>query len=216
MNPDALQIFSEPARRPTYGHREHKTRLKISKYEPSKEYASPTRLPHSHRGIGKKLAGDKISFLRRFLQNRLGQHWDKIYSEIKHVVRQQQGASRWFWQGLEKLLTEDKFNQTKDYFCIAENGTLQLRPRGDRKKPGPKKEEDKFPKFKKIDGIWYEVIYRHHEPDEIYSRSFNSYSQTYTTIYWRDRPSLVERLGNRQLSRKELKKNKLHNDPPKL
>lgn len=214
MNPDALQIYSEPARRLIWGHREHKTRLKISRYESSKEYELPTRLPHSHRGIGKKIEEDKISFLRRFLRSRIGQHWDKIYSEIKHVVRQQQGASRWFWQGLEKLLTENEFNETKDYFCIAENGTLQLQPRGHREKPGPKKEENKFPKFEKINGIWYEVIYRYHEPDEIYSRTFNSYSQTYKTIYWRDRESLTERIGNRQLSRKELKKNKLQNNPP--
>lgn len=124
MRRDMAKVVTE---KPRYGHANpsKKTALRVRRYEEGQLDDLPKRIPSSHGrqhgwnakedslGIHKQFS-DKLGPLRKFLHSRVGQHWDKIYSELSQNLdkRSLTGLHIWdhVWQFVEKdcLIGPDK------------------------------------------------------------------------------------------------------------
>ena len=89
MRQDMAKVVTE---RPRYGHasRSKKTGLKVRRYNGEDHLDDlPKRLPssrHRQHGWDAKEFSDRIGPLKKFLQSRVGQHWDRVYSELSRSL----------------------------------------------------------------------------------------------------------------------------------
>ena len=90
MREDMSKVVIE---RPREGHRlpSSKTRLRIRRYDPDKEYddlpkrVSGSRSKHTRAGEIKHFS-DLLGPLRRFLRKNVGRPWEDVYSEMKQTL----------------------------------------------------------------------------------------------------------------------------------
>ena len=109
MRSDMSKVVTE---RPRYGHgnRSKKTALRIRRFDSEDQFDRlPKRISssrHSQHGWDAKEFSDRLGPLKRFLRSRVGQHWDKVYSELSRSLDKQSltGLHIWthVWQYVEK------------------------------------------------------------------------------------------------------------------
>ncbi|MDP3697780.1 MAG: hypothetical protein Q8R55_07275 [Candidatus Taylorbacteria bacterium] len=97
---DMAKVVTE---RPRYGHanRSKKTALRVRRYEEGQLDDLPKRISssrHRQHGWDAKEFSDLIGPLKRFLQSRIGQHWDKVYSELSQSLDKRSLTGRHIWQ----------------------------------------------------------------------------------------------------------------------
>ena len=84
-----------------------KTRLVIRDFDLEAEYDFPNHLPSSRYRqypMNYRTSGDKFNPIYGFLQSRLGQLWDKVYSEIRQAIYVRREIDRHFLNHVYDLL----------------------------------------------------------------------------------------------------------------
>jgi hypothetical protein len=90
MRKDMYRVVTE---RPRQGSRmrNRKSGLTIRDFNPNKDYALPLRdsMSRTKAGVvaGNKDFTDRIGPLRRYLRSMVGRPWDKVYSDIRRVIK---------------------------------------------------------------------------------------------------------------------------------
>src|SRR5215510_13817018 len=102
--------------RPREGHGlpSRKTRLRVRRYEPDKEYDDlPSRVSGSRskyiRSREVKYFSDLIGPLRRFLRKNVGRPWDQVYSEMKIHLDDRKVAGRHIFEHVGDMVETHAF-----------------------------------------------------------------------------------------------------------
>lgn len=105
MREDMSKVVIE---RPRWGHGlpSRKTRLRIRRYDPDKEYDDlPSRVSGSRskyiRSREIKYFSDLIGPLRRFLRKNVGRPWNLVYSEMKEILDDRTVTGRHVFEHVE-------------------------------------------------------------------------------------------------------------------
>lgn len=240
MREDMSKVVIE---RPRWGHSlpSSKTRLRINRYDPDKEYDDlPKRVSGSRskyiRAGETKYFSDLIGPLRRFLRKNVGRPWDKVYSEMReklddrkvtgrHVFEHVDGEVethalidgdgelyRWGFSGRQPVYGFYVDPRT-GLLCWSDNNPWR-RARGKSKTAGEEITHIRLSAnagYVKMNGIWYFIEY------EIFEEPVDC-DQAQPTAPLRTIPNVSDSpiliLRKKQLSQKELKTAKLKNDHP--
>lgn len=176
MRPDMDKVVTE---RPRYGHanRSKKTGFRVRRYEEGQFDDLPQRLASSRRrqyGWDGKDFSDRIGPLRRFLQSRVGYHWNKVYGELSQVLSKRNLTGQHIWQHvwleveLHCVIGDDgkvysknssfgrRFSIYKKLYVHPKTGILcqvQKKRRTFAARSGPSENSSAFLIFKKIDNL---------------------------------------------------------------
>ncbi len=118
MRKDMAKVVTE---KPRYGHanRSKKTGLRIRRYNNEDNLDNqPKRISSSrhrqHGWLGKEFS-DRLGPLKRFLRSRVGQHWDKVYSELSQSLDKRSLTGLHIWDHVWIEVERD---------CVIENGKV--------------------------------------------------------------------------------------------
>jgi hypothetical protein len=114
MRTDLAKVVTE---RPRHGHKNpsKKTGLKVdvrlvgTEFDDELDFG-PTRYPISRRrqhGSDAKDFSDLINPLRRLLKSQVGQHWDKIYSELSQSLDRRSISGQHIWDHVWNLVEKN-------------------------------------------------------------------------------------------------------------
>ena len=101
MRQDMAKVVTE---RPRYGHagRSNKTAFRAWRYDSEDQFNDLTKRISSgrHRQYGwfAKEFSDRLGPLKKFLRSRVGQHWDKVYSELSQSLDRRSLTGLHIWQ----------------------------------------------------------------------------------------------------------------------
>ncbi|HEX5085109.1 MAG TPA: hypothetical protein VFY40_23985 [Blastocatellia bacterium] len=230
MREDMSKVVIE---RPRWGHslRSSKTRLRIHRYDPEKDYEDlPKRVSGSRskylRVDEVKYFSDLLGPLRRFLRSNVGRPWDQVYSEMKKHLDDRKVTGRHVFEHVDREVERHPIiGDDGRFYRTGCDGRLQLiyefyvDPRtgllrwSDEKPPWRMRDKPTQDVnyvrlsanacYAKINGIWYFIEYKTLVENPALAR---------TVPASRDSPILIVR--KKQLSHKELKTAKLKNDHP--
>src|SRR5215475_6473969 len=120
MREDMSKVVIE---RPRSGHSlpSYKTRLRIRRYDPEKDYEDiPKRVSGSRskyvRAGETKYFSDFLSPLRRFLRTNVGRPWDLVYSEMKESLDDRKVTGRHVFEHVDR--------EVETHALIGEDGEL--------------------------------------------------------------------------------------------
>jgi hypothetical protein len=157
----------------------------------------------------KKQVNENLNPLRRFLQSRIGQPWDKVYSEIMSRLNLNNAVQYHVWQHLIQLGEVETKTYTEgntvmaaglggpqsmttsygreEFYVDPKNGTLRqtkLKSSKYRRDTTPSNESYYDPKqpltqYHKVDGIWFEFKFREATAEEKKQESFGEMHNDY-------------------------------------
>jgi hypothetical protein len=240
MREDMSKVVIE---RPRRGHRlpSSKTRLRVLRYDPDKEYDDlPKRVSGSRskyiRAGEIKYFSDLLSPLRRFLRKNVGRPWDLVYSEMKESLDDRKVTGRHVFEHVDWEVETHAFidgdgelyrcgysgrqpvygfyvDPRTGLLCWSDNNPWR-RARGKSKTAREEITHIRLSAntcYVKMNGIWYFIEYK------IYEKLVD-YDQANQTVLLRTVPKVSSSpiliLRKEQLSHKELKAAKLKNDHP--
>jgi hypothetical protein len=130
MRDDMSKVVIE---RPREGHRlpSYKTRLRIRRYDPEKEYGDlPKRVSGSRskyiRAGEVKYFSDLLGPLRRFLRKNVGRQWDQVYSEMKKSLDDRKVTGRHVFEHVERdVETHPLIGDDGELYTLGYGGLLQ-------------------------------------------------------------------------------------------
>lgn len=236
MRPDMSKVVTE---RPRFGHanKSKKTGKRLSKDEIVNEEdldLGPSKLSSSRRrqlGWGAKEFSDLINPLKRFLESKVGQSWNKIYSELSTHLDKRSLSGQHIWTHVFQFVERNVYIKdgkpyykihpsrygphevTKSLYVHPVTGILTA-PKDYNKswktlrkriKPEPptKIKLGKEESLEKIKGIWYYVRVVENEVERL------SHFVNDVPVFYKAKEISVTK---RQLNSKELKTHKLKND----
>lgn len=141
-----------------------------------------------------KELNEHLGPLKRFLRTRVGQHWDKVYSEIRSCIDPKSAVQMHILQHLEwyvevntKQWEDGEITDTKgqtiydEYFVHPVTKVLTKNPKYGTRWAKYKKPEPKFIKmndrsFMEIKGVWYEIGLKPMPPRSDKKRPYYLYS----------------------------------------
>jgi hypothetical protein len=238
MREDMSKVVIE---RPRWGHSlpSGKTRLRIRRYDPEKDYDDlPKRVSGSRsKYIGKwdtKSFSDFLNPLRRFLRANVGRQWDQVYSEMKEHLDDRKVTGRHVFEHVDMdvethpLIGDDGelyttryrggLNPIYEFYVDPRTGLLcwsdEKPPWRRRGKPAQEVKHVRLSAntcYVKMNGIWYFLEYK------TFKESLDGGRAAQTTLL-RDVPEVsaspILVMRKKQLSHKELKATRLKNDHP--
>jgi hypothetical protein len=240
MREDMSKVVIE---RPRWGHSlpGNKTRLRVRRYDPDKEYDDlPKRISGSRSKYicdrNLKDFSDLLGPLRRFLRANVGRPWDNVYSEMKESLDDRKVTGLHIFEHVDSevethpligddgelyTLGRDKLWPVYGLYVDPRTGLLcwsDYKPwrRKRRKSKTARKDCDHIrlganTGYVKINGVWYFIEYKSYE--KLPDRDQAGRPLPLRAIpQVSDSPILI--LRKRQLSQKELKIAKLKNDYP--
>jgi hypothetical protein len=240
MREDMSKVVIE---RPRWGHSlpGYKTRLRIRRYDPEKDYDDlPRRISGSRskyiRGGEIKFFSDLLGPLRRFLRSNIGRPWDQVYSEMKEFLDDRKVTGRHIFEHVDSEVETHAFidpdgkaytwgNSGREpvygLYVDLRSGLLRWsdtkpwwRNRGKSKGVAQKANRVRLSAnacHVKMNGIWYFVEYRMFEKP-VGCDQENEASPSISIPEISEKPILLFR--KKQLNHKELKSARLKNDPP--
>jgi hypothetical protein len=130
MREDMSKVVIE---RPRSGHSlpGYKTRLRIRRYDPEKDYEdTPKRVSGSRskyvRAGETKYFSDFLSPLRRFLRTNVGRPWDKVYSEMRENLDDRKVTGRHVFEHVEmEVETHALIGGDGEVYILGYKGCLQ-------------------------------------------------------------------------------------------
>jgi hypothetical protein len=240
MREDMSKVVIE---RPRWGHSlpSSKTRLRIHRYDPDKEYDNlPKRVSGSRskyiRAGETKYFSDLLGPLRRFLRKNVGRPWDKVYSEMKESLDDRKVTGLHFFEHVAWEVETHAFvdgdgelytwgyrgrepvhgfylDPRTGLLCWSDNDPWR-RARGKSKTSGEDITHIRLSEsasYVKLNGIWYFIEFKLYEKEDDHDQA----NQPLRSILIPEISSAsLLLLRKKQLSYKELKTAKLKNDHP--
>ena len=224
MKHDMHRVIIEPGRRGSCA-KSRKWSAKVTE-----DYDGPTRVSSGRRQYPDfKTQSDRLGPLERFVRRQAGRPWNKAYSEIckavpkgmhrdhvdshlRHIV-----AIRCFYVERELWVTSGILSRPTriaawhtGLYVEPRTGILRDARRKKKRQHAPVRPmpkafwTDSTHQCRRIRGVWYELAYQRHDPDEILQTRVKSGFTVHTRRRHTELP-LLEFIGKRQLDTREIR-----------
>lgn len=215
MRSDMFKVIVE---RPRRGHSCKNPHVRKMRRTCVTEEDSGGNIPMRPQGriAERKELNENLNPLERFLDSKVGETWDDVYSEICEGLSLDSTVQRHVRQHLKDWVCTSLFDKDLDNlwwkYRVDEHGILQKNDHNRKQwykslysqQSDPDKREIDGVKYERSDGVWYELLITETHIMERYL--LPAWPKIVGQPTWGVRPAVITTIKRRQLSTKELVK----------
>lgn len=243
MREDFAKVITDQPRGRS-DRRNQKTRMRLRTWDPElDEYSGPLRISGKARFTQKSAGNGRLQPLKRFLRSQIGQPWNRIWSDARHLFDARSRTQHLFLELLrreverncfvgedgmiyEGRLFDGRHPKVSGFYVHPATGTLEWAESSWRSIDRSRSEHpviliasDANTEYECGKGIWYVKTYAWYNPKEIVSQRLAGLSGTLVPVYRGELKNFPQQYVARkkQANRKELKEiQKYLADAPQL